>query len=104
MVEDVGDILGRAIRIDGRSDGADLRQSEVEEGPFQRRARERRKGFALLNTPGEEPVREVVDALGGLGPGHLVPVVAVLNEIRGAHAIVCDSIPPEARNRPVSTH
>ena len=40
VVEDVRDVLRRAVGVDGRADGADLGEREVEQRPLERRARE----------------------------------------------------------------
>ena len=100
VVEDVGRVVGRAVRVDGGDDRADLREREVEQGPFHDRAGEDGERLALPDAAREEAVGQVLDALGGLGPADVVPVVAVLDEIGGALAIPRDSVLPEPCDRP----
>ena len=103
VVEDVRRVLRRAVRVDRRRDRADERKREVEQRPFHRRPREQCERLATADATGEEAVGEVLDPLGRLGPGDLVPVVVVLDEVGGAgrrsrataaYKILCD---PEAR-------
>ena len=104
VVEDVRGVVGRAVRVDGRHDGSDLRQREVEQRPLERRAGEDRERLALPDAPREQAVGQVLDALGRLGPADLVPVIAVLDEIRGAVAVARDRVLPESCDRSLRSH
>ena len=104
VVEDVGDVLRRAVGVDRRSDRADLREREVEQRPLERRPGERRERVALADAAGQQAVREVLDPLGRLGPGDLVPVVAVLDEVGRARPIPGDGVAPETGDRAIGAH
>ena len=92
---------GEEFGIDGGDDRADLREREVEQGPFHDRAGEDGERLALPDAARQEAVGQVLDALGGLRPADVVPVVAVLHEIGGALAIPRDGVLPEPCDRPV---
>ncbi len=68
VVEDVGDVLRRAVGVHRCSDGTDLGEREVEQRPLERRPRERREGLALAHAARQQAVREVLDPLRRLGP------------------------------------
>ena len=88
--------FGELFGVDRRADRADLRQREVEQRPLERRAGEDRERLALPDAAREQAVGEVLDALGRLGPGDLVPVVAVLDEVGGAVAMPRDGVAARA--------
>jgi len=102
--EDVGHIRRRAVRVDPCANGSDVCQREVEQRPFERRPGQGGEGVALFDTPCKESVREVLDPFGGLRPADVVPVVAVLDEVRGTLAIVRDGVAPETGDRAVALH
>ena len=100
VLEDVARVLRRAVRVDRHRDSADAAEREVEERPLERRLGEDAERVALADAQGEQAVRELPDALGRLFPRDRVPVVLVLDEIRGALAPLRDRVVPEARDRP----
>ena len=81
--------FGELFGVDGHDDRADVGEREVEQRPLERRPREDRERVALADAAREQPVGESLDALGGLGPGHVVPVVVVLDEVRGIGVPAC---------------
>jgi len=68
VLEDVA-ALGRGDRgVDGRGDGSDLGEREVEQRPFEPGSGEHAEGIALADAEREEAVCELVHRQRGLGP------------------------------------
>ena len=93
-----------AVGVYRCADGTDLGECEVEQCPFEGRSGERRESLALLDAARQEAVREVLDPLCGLGPGDLVPAVAVLDEVGRPSRSPGDGVAPETGDGAVGGH
>ena len=71
--EEVADVAGGVVRVDGDPDGADLREREVDERPVEAVLGEDRERVALADAAGEQPVRIGAHELVRIAPGHLAP-------------------------------
>ena len=87
VLEHVVHVLRRRVRVDRGPDRADVGQREVEQRPLERVAGEDAEGVALADASREEAVREVLDALRRLGPGHLPPAGVLLDQIGDARVL-----------------
>ena len=98
---DVRRVLRRAVHVDRGADRADQAEREVEEHPLEAGGGEDRERVSLPDAQGEQPVGELVDGLGGLGPGDRAPLVAALvDEVGRAGGLLGDGVLPEAGDRP----
>ena len=86
VCEEVLDVARRARGVDGDTNGADLREREVDEGPVEAVPREQREVVALPHSARQEPVRVGAHALVRLRPRDLGPSVVRLDEVRRALA------------------
>jgi len=100
--EHVAGVARRAVRIDRGADGADETQREVEQRPFEARARQDAERLPLAHTECEQAVRQLVDGPGGLSPRHLDPFAVHLPQIGGVGS--CGRVPPQIRDRPGRGH
>ena len=75
MLEDVLGVARRRIRVDRGAHGADVREREVDERPFERVPRQDSEGIALADAAREQAVRDQLDPFGRLAPGDLPPAV-----------------------------
>ena len=99
MLDDVGNVLRRAVHVDGRAHGSDERQREVEQRPLEPRRREDREGVALADAEGEQPVCELLDGLRRLLPGHLAPSAVLFDQVCRDRPVSRAGVLPEARDR-----
>ena len=74
VLDHVLHVVRRAVRVDRRADGAYECQREIEQRPFEIRAREDCEGIAAPDPECQQAVRDLVDGLGGIGPGHFLPL------------------------------
>src|SRR5205085_2166926 len=92
-------VFRRTVRIDGSCDRTDESEGEVEERPVERRLADDRDGVSLANAAREETVRELVDGLRRFLPGHGLPAVVALDEVRRRRAVRGDGVEPQATDR-----
>ena len=104
VVEDVRGVVGRAVRVDGRRrrrrSGRARSRTATTRASSGRRSRTPRPSDPAR----EQAVGHVLDALRGLRPADLVPVVAVLDEVGGAVAVPRDGVLPEPCDRSFLSH
>ena len=99
VAEDVRRVLRRAVHVDGRTDGADEAEREVEERPFEPCRGQDRERVAPADAEGQQAVGQLVHCSGGLVPGDLAPLLTLLDEVRRARPAARDPIQPEACDR-----
>ena len=93
VVEHVG-VLDRAGRVDRRGDDADRAEGVVEQAPLERRAADDPERIPFFKPSARRPFASSSTAVAGLGPGDLVPVVPVLDQVAfvlPAEAAFCQS-------------
>ena len=82
----------------------DRGQREVEKRPLEARPAEDREGVALSDPQREQPVCELFDGLGGLGPGDPEPLAVDLVQVGGIRMAGGNRVPPQVRDRPRALH
>src|SRR5947208_5082625 len=89
-----------ARRVDRRGHGSDVREREVEQHPFDPRPGEDPERVALLQSEGEQSVRELVDRLRRFAPRHFAPgAVRILDEVGRSRAPLGNGFLPERPDR-----
>jgi hypothetical protein len=100
MLQHVAAVARRAVCVDRRPDRADPPQRVVEQRPLEVRLREDPEGVALADSEREQPVGDLLDRLGRLLPGDLLPAVLALDQVRRVLAPRRGRIAPQPPDRP----